>query len=152
LISRYSCSRTEDHGDCLLWEIAVLSLCLQTVSYQSLTRCIVARDLHLTIIIHKPRSSCCACMCTPGVSKPRCHKTPSRGIQYTQQQHHWACTQCDLCQAKRSVLLSVYFPSLLGNRSVNTFPRQRRIGDVFYPVRVTSNKSRRSVFLQKFLC
>jgi hypothetical protein len=43
--------------------------------------------------------------------------------------------------------LSVYPLSLLGNGSVNTFPRQRRIvgGMVFYAVHVISKESRRLV-------
>jgi hypothetical protein len=48
---------------------------------------------------------------------------------------------------QRKVCGSVYPPSFLGNGSVNTFPRQRRIvGDVvFYAVRFVSKKSGRLV-------
>jgi hypothetical protein len=56
----------------------------------------------------------------------------------------WTCFLCGSCRIKgESVGLSMYPVSLLGNGSVNTFPRQKGIvGHVFYAVRVASKESR----------
>jgi hypothetical protein len=56
------------------------------------------------------------------------------------------CAVCTLSKESLWVCMCVP-PSLLGNNSVNTFPRQRRIvgGVVFYAVRVVSKQSRRLV-------
>jgi hypothetical protein len=74
-----------------------------------------------------------------GEKHPRCN-------EYTQQKN-WTSFLCGPCRLKAE-LVNVCIPlPFLGNGSVNTFPKQRRIvgGIVFNAVCAVSEKSRRSV-------
>jgi hypothetical protein len=101
---------------------------------------------HLNGVLHKPHPSVCV---SPNVAKQRLGRhVPAATNTHNRRLVGGVVFYAVRVLSKESLGVCLCIPlPLLGNSSVNTFPRQWRIvtGAAFYAVRVISKKSRRLI-------